>query len=186
MRNRIVFICVLCFYLFLGCSACGGPDAARPQGGFVLTSPAFKTGAPIPSVYTCDGSNGSPELRWTGTPAGTKSFALLCEDVSGPQRIFVHWVVWNIPSTVDHLPGKMPRTAKLADGTEQGKNDMPMWGYDGPCPPVELKNAREYVFTLFALDLRFETGKSYSAGLLLMEMEGHVLGRAKLRGTYRR
>ena len=38
---------------------------------FTLTSPAFKPGAAIPKVPTCDGQDVSPGLRWTPAPPGT-------------------------------------------------------------------------------------------------------------------
>ncbi|HZD91323.1 MAG TPA: YbhB/YbcL family Raf kinase inhibitor-like protein, partial [Pseudolabrys sp.] len=33
---------------------------------FVLESPAFRDGEPIPRKYTADGENVSPPLRWSG------------------------------------------------------------------------------------------------------------------------
>jgi hypothetical protein len=45
-----------------------------------LTSPAFANGAVIPKEYTADGRDISPPLSWSEVPAGTKSFALVCED----------------------------------------------------------------------------------------------------------
>ena len=45
-----------------------------------LTSPAFKQGSEIPSHYTSDGENVSPELSWKDAPANTKSFALVVHD----------------------------------------------------------------------------------------------------------
>ena len=62
--------------------------AAFAQGPFALTSTTFKDGTLMPRKVAnmnpqnpnCVGENVSPQLSWTGAPAGTKSFALLMED----------------------------------------------------------------------------------------------------------
>src|SRR5438094_682071 len=61
-----------------------------------LTSTAFEEGQPIPLDHTGEGRNVSPQLKWTDPPAGTKSFALICEDPDAPRGTFTHWVVFNI------------------------------------------------------------------------------------------
>ena len=49
----------------------------------------------------CVGDNVSPQLSWTGVPAGTKSFALLMEDPEGRGGAGVHhWVAYGIPANV--------------------------------------------------------------------------------------
>jgi Raf kinase inhibitor-like YbhB/YbcL family protein len=69
-----------------------------------LQSTAFKEGEMIPSKFTCDGENISPELNWSGSPGGTKTFALIVEDPDAQGGIFVHWVLYNIPAGVTGLP----------------------------------------------------------------------------------
>jgi hypothetical protein len=56
-----------------------------------LTSPAFANGAVIPKEYTADGRDISPPLSWSEVPAGTKTFALVCEDPDAPRGLWVHW-----------------------------------------------------------------------------------------------
>jgi phosphatidylethanolamine-binding protein (PEBP) family uncharacterized protein len=41
-----------------------------------LTSPSFQQGAEIPSYYTYDGEDASPELFWRDAPLNTQSFVL--------------------------------------------------------------------------------------------------------------
>ena len=74
-----------------------------------LNSPAFKQDGQIPSKYTCEGDDISPPLAWNGVPEGTKSLVLIIDDPDAPdpkapQRVWVHWVVYNIPPDVKSLP----------------------------------------------------------------------------------
>src|SRR5579872_1537522 len=70
------------------------------KGTMKLSSPAFSHNGSIPSQYTCDGANVSPSLQWSDEPAGTKTFALIVDDPDAPAKVWVHWVVFNIPNTV--------------------------------------------------------------------------------------
>ena len=49
-----------------------------------LTSPAFSEGEMIPARYTCDGSDISPALSWSGVHKSAKSLALICDDPDAP------------------------------------------------------------------------------------------------------
>jgi Raf kinase inhibitor-like YbhB/YbcL family protein len=94
-----------------------------------ITSPAFSEGGPIPTKYTCEGQDISPPLAWSGAPPNTKSFALIVDDPDAPdpakpQRVYVHWVVYNIPGNVAALP-ENASNKDLPKGAVQGKND---WG----------------------------------------------------------
>jgi hypothetical protein len=74
-----------------------------------LTSPAFTDRGRIPKKYTCEGEDISPPLSWSGTPEGTKSFTLIVDDPdapdpNAPRMTWVHWVLYNLPSTITELP----------------------------------------------------------------------------------
>ncbi len=106
---------------------------------FVLSS-VFTHQGEIPSQYTCEGSDISPPLSWSGTPEGTKSLALIVDDPDAPdpkapQRTWVHWVLYNLPPTASALAERLA-PEKLPSGTGQGKNDWGRTGYGGPCPPI--------------------------------------------------
>ena len=49
-----------------------------------IRSPAFSNGAAIPRVHTCEGKDVSPPLEFSGTPAGTRSLALIVHDPDAP------------------------------------------------------------------------------------------------------
>lgn len=73
-----------------------------PQKGehMKITSQQFQDGGNIPSLYTCDGKNISPALAWSELPANTKSLVLSCDDPDAPSGTWTHWVVFNIPATI--------------------------------------------------------------------------------------
>src|ERR1017187_9076141 len=86
--------------------------AATPaQGGAMslsLTSTAFAHQGAIPTKYTCEGADVSPPLTWSGLPQGTKSVALIVDDPdapdpAAPKMTWVHWVLYNLPPTVNGL-----------------------------------------------------------------------------------
>ena len=58
-------------------------------------------------------------------------------------------------------------------------------GYDGPCPPWNDEIVHHYVFTVYALDLpSLNLPDLFTGQDALKAMQGHVLGSARLTGTY--
>jgi Raf kinase inhibitor-like YbhB/YbcL family protein len=149
---------------------------------FQLTSPAFLDGQPIPEKYTCEGENVSHALAWTGAPAGTQSFVLINDDPDddGPKP-WVHWLIYNIPGSAAGLPENIPVRERLPDGSLQGTNSFKKIGYGGPCPPTGVHH---YTFTLFALDRLLPVAPKATRETIEAAMQGHVLGQARLVGTY--
>jgi len=151
----------------------------------VLTSPAFANGSGIPSRYTCEGEDISPELRWEGAPPATRSFGLIVDDPDAPdprapKMTWVHWVVYDLPADVHVLPEDAP-THGLPPGAKQGLNDWKRAGYGGPCPPI---GAHRYFFKLYALDAVLPDLGRPTKAQLLNAMKGHVLEEVHLIGTY--
>jgi hypothetical protein len=119
----------------------------------ILTSPAFEQDGQIPSKYTCEGDDISPPLAWDGVPDGTKSLVLIIDDPDAPdpkapQLVWVHWVVYNMPSHTRGLPENASK-AGLPRGTVLGLNDFKKTSYGGPCPPI---GRHRYFHKLHALD----------------------------------
>ena len=149
-----------------------------------LTSTAFQTGGALPSLFSCDERNMSPELSWSGAPPETKSFALVMHDPDAPVAGgYTHWLVYNMPASSDHIPERAPNQDHLPGGGMQGKNDSGTYGYTGPCPP---SGTHRYVFRLYALDIELPPGTGMSKSSLEKAMEGHILAQAELLGTYKR
>jgi Raf kinase inhibitor-like YbhB/YbcL family protein len=153
-----------------------------------LTSTAFVSGGAMPSRYTCDGEDLSPPLAWRGAPEGTRSFALLVDDPDAPDpkaptRVWVHWVVYNVPASVASLAeGASPRS--LPPGAREGRHDGGGGGWSGPCPPI---GRHRYFHKLFALDAVLpDLGPGARRAELERAIDGHVLATAELIGTYER
>ena len=185
------WIWLLSASLILGSAACAGaatqpsvsPTAPPP---IAITSPAFEPGAEIPKKYTCEGDDSSPPLEWAAPPAGTQSFALIVDDPDAPIRVWVHWVVFNIPADSRGLPDSASRaqskTINLPQGAVQGKTSFNRNDYGGPCPPA---GEHHYVFHLYALDTTLSS-ETMDKAALLEAMQGHVLAQGELTGVFKR
>lgn len=152
---------------------------------FVITSPAFADGEPIPSEHTCEGADTSPALVWSGAPAATRSFALIVDDPDAPdprapKQTWVHWVLYNLPSDTHALPADAEKHG-LPEGTCVGINDSKHAGYGGPCPPI---GRHRYFHKLFALDTVLPDLGHPTKDRLLSAMRGHILAQAQIIGTY--
>ncbi|MFM6036605.1 MAG: YbhB/YbcL family Raf kinase inhibitor-like protein [Sphaerospermopsis kisseleviana] len=148
-----------------------------------LTSSAFVDNGLIPAKYTCDGADISPPLNWEEIPPNTQSLALIVDDPDAPKMTFVHWVIYDIPSSVNQLPEKIVGGKTIPMGGIQGKNDFGKLGYGGPCPP---SGTHRYFFHLYALDKKLNLEPGVSKNQILTAMAGHVLAKAELMGKYQR
>jgi hypothetical protein len=110
-----------------GTAPAGGGEGAAAMG-FEVRSEVFVAGEPIPGKFTCDGSDVSPPLSWTGLPQGVASLALIMEDPDAAAGIWVHWLLYNIPASLDGLPEGVPADSELPDGSRSGLNS---WGRSG-------------------------------------------------------
>ena len=160
---------------------------AAGVGRFTIVSPSFAAGADIPAKHTCEGADLSPQLTWTGIPDGTKSLALVVDDPdapdpAAPRMTWVHWVLYDLPPAAKGLAEGVASKG-LPEGTREGRNDWKRTGWGGPCPPI---GTHRYFFKLYALDVVLPDLGTPTKGSLEKAMEGHVLGKAELVGTYRK
>jgi Raf kinase inhibitor-like YbhB/YbcL family protein len=147
-----------------------------------LISSAFDHLGSIPSRHTCEGEDLSPPLAWRGAPEGTRSFVLIVDDPdapdpSRPKRVWVHWLVYNLPATTHALP----EGGRLPAGALTGRNDSHGTDWDSICPPI---GRHRYFFKLYALDAELPDLKMPTKAELEQAMHGHVLARAELMGTF--
>lgn len=123
-----------------------------PDGGVVPGRCAFAVKAPKARVKLSENLN--PELSWSGVPAGTRSFALLCIDPDAPSRAddvnkddrevplklpratFTHWVIVDIAPSVTSIEEGAASAGVVArgkqqpagpEGARQGANDYTGW-----------------------------------------------------------
>jgi Raf kinase inhibitor-like YbhB/YbcL family protein len=122
--------------------------------------PAFAFGRPGDHGEACVLSgNRNPHLTWSGAPAGTKSFALVCIDGDVPSRgddvnkqgrtipadlprvDFAHWLMIDIPPTCgtiaegacsDGVTRHGKRNPEGPAGSRQGRNDYTGWFASDP------------------------------------------------------
>jgi Raf kinase inhibitor-like YbhB/YbcL family protein len=135
--------------------------------------------------YTCDFDNSSPELRWSDAPADAAGFVLIAQDPDAPKGNFTHWVVYNIPAHVHHLPAGIPAQETLPNGIRQGINGFGKLGYGGPCPPAN-DAAHRYYFRLYALKSLPELPSRATSEQVLTAIEPLVIAEAELMGRYQR
>ncbi len=149
-----------------------------------ISSPAFSEGSTIPKKFTCDGQNVSPQLAWTGIPAGAKSLALITHDPDAPSGDFVHWVIFDIPPALSGFPEGVPTTPNVQGVGTQGNNGAGKTGYMGPCPP--RGKPHHYMFQLYALDEALGLQPGSKRADVVQAMQGHILAQGQLMGTYSR
>ena len=149
------------------------------MAGLKLSSPEFSHGEKIPRKYGYKQKNVNPQLEIDGVPSETKSLALVMDDpdaVEPAGKVWDHWVVWNIE----------PNTSQIGEdetppGAVEGKNDYGDWGYGGPNPPDK---EHTYRFKLYALDTTINLRRNSKKEDLEEAMEGHIIEKTVLEGTY--
>ena len=150
-----------------------------------ITSTAFAHNGAIPPKHTCEGSDVSPPLAWTGIPPNAKSLVLIVDDPdapdpAAPKMTWVHWVLYNIPASASALAEAVK---SLPQGTLEGLNDWKRTGYGGPCPPI---GRHRYFHKLYALDVTLPDLQKPDKAKLEGAMRGHVVGQTELIGTYQK
>jgi hypothetical protein len=179
--------------------------SALAQEPFRLSSTTFSNDSTLPlsmilnnqvnGVNTCTangapGGDQSPQLSWTGTPRGTRSFVVVLYDVTAA---FTHWGMYNIAANVNQLPANAGK-AGSAYGL-QVENDFGLGQqYDGPCPPANVPpDAHQYVFTVYALSTPLvlpssanfpPNGETLYHALIEAGEQGAILGKASLTGFF--
>lgn len=175
----------IAFLLIAPLQAIAGEDITKPKVEILtVTSKTVQEGKSIPINHTGDGKDISPELSWSKAPATAKSIAVTCEDPDAPGGVWFHWIVFNLPPTTTNLKEGVDKKAALAGGGEQGTNDFDKLGYNGPAPPKGSEH--HYQFKVFALDQKLDLKPGCDKKQFYKAAAGHVVGRGKLTGLYKR
>lgn len=135
--------------------------------------------------FGCAGKNISPDLEWSGAPAGTKSYAITMYDPDAPTGSgWWHWTVYNLPASIHALPAGASH--HLPAGAVEGRTDFGGPGFGGACPPVGDKPHR-YVITVFALKTeKLGVPADQSAAMVGFALNSNTLARTSLTGLYSR
>jgi Raf kinase inhibitor-like YbhB/YbcL family protein len=122
------------------------PDQAIPE--------QFAFGATDPVLHVRLAANHNPQLKWSGAPAETRSFALICVDPDAPTKPddvnkegrvvpaslprgdFFHWAIVDVPATTTEIAAGECSNGIVAGGkrelsgpkgSRQGVNDYTSW-----------------------------------------------------------
>ena len=159
-------------------------DLQAPEN-FTLTSSAFEHGNAIPARFRgrVVAANISPALSWSAPPDGTVELVLIVEDPDAPGRLpAVHALASGIDPGIAGIPEN-----SLAKGNplllHLGRGPLRRVGWTGPAP-IPSHGPHSYVFQLFAVDRAIDLAPGFSRAEALERVAGHVIGRARLDGTY--
>jgi hypothetical protein len=159
-----------------------------------VSSESFKDGQTLPPAQRsgkmrAGGQDESPQLSWSGAPAGTRSYTVTMFDPDAPGHGgFWHWAVLDLPADVTSLPAGAGAedSRQLPSSALQLKNDGGFHGYLGAAPPPGHGRHR-YVLTVYALDVE-QLGLDAGAAPAKLEakLAPHILGRGTLIGIFER
>ncbi len=177
MKKWILILCLFAFCLLF----INSKDIYRIK----VKSSAFKNGEFIPSRYTCEGENISPEICWKINIKNVKSFVLISDDPDAPMGTWVHWVVYDIPAKITCLQEAMTKGKILKNGIKQGKTSFGDFGYGGPCPPSGI---HRYFFKVYALNIEKIDiiPEKADKNVILQKIKNNIIGYGELMGKYKR
>lgn len=158
-------------------------ESTTSLGTLTLGVSSLSPGSALPDVFTCKGASESPQVSWSGIPAGTKSLVLILEDPDAPTGVFTHWLVYNIPPRTGELAQGQSNAKVLSNEAQQGESSTGQRGYYPPCPPPG--STHRYIFHLYALDwyLSLPTADRASINEAL---NGHTIAKTEFMTTFTR
>jgi len=195
-------------------------NAQATDSNMAVTSPDISNNMPIAKKYafcmpdgagkTTGSENLSPQISWSGAPAGTKSYALVVVDpdvpakfddankagktidANFPRQNFYHWVLLNIPANISQIDAGKGKDAKFANplvndfaSFMKDKPAQTFVGYDGPCPPFNDARLHHYHFIVYALGVDSIPAAEFATGReAISDIEKHALAKGELVGTY--
>lgn len=167
------------------------PYAALPKlPSFSLTSTSITDGQPLATpqvsgIMGAGGADASPQLRWSGFPSETRSFAVTVYDPDAPTLSgFWHWAVANLPANVTELPEGVGDGRELPGGALTLVNDAGMRRYVGAAPPPGHGVHRYYVEVHAVKVEKLDLPEDASPAYLGFNLFQHAIARAVIFGTY--
>jgi len=152
------------------------------KDGSRLTSPQLSGLFGIPG-----GGDRSPQLAWSGAPAGTQSYAVTMYDPDAPTTAgFWHWAVFDIPAEVAELAGDAGNgeDGSLPGGAKTLRNDAGLSRFLGAAPP-EGHGDHRYFIAVHAVDVpSLDVGPDASPALLGFNLFMHGIARGVIMALY--
>ncbi|MCD7108846.1 YbhB/YbcL family Raf kinase inhibitor-like protein [Rhizobium sp. DKSPLA3] len=177
--------------ILIGLTLLGSSAAQAEAQEFRVTSTSMSEGGRLSSAqifkgFGCDGGNTSPQLSWSGAPAGTKSFAVTAYDPDAPTGSgWWHWNIVNIPVGETRLAASASGTEALPKGAVELKNDYGSVGFGGACPPSGV--VHRYIFSVHALNVEaLDLPKDASNALAGFMIGSTTIATARLTAVYNR
>jgi Raf kinase inhibitor-like YbhB/YbcL family protein len=161
-------------------------EKLHPVGTFTVTSTDVADGQPIDPKHSFAEGNISPQLAWSGFPAGTQSFVVNIYDPDAPTVSgFWHWTVANIPVSVTELATNAGRAddSGLPPGAVQSNNDFGTHGYGGCAPPPGDRPHRYYM-AVHAIDADHLDVEGAGNAVVGFNLAFHTLARALIVPTF--
>jgi Raf kinase inhibitor-like YbhB/YbcL family protein len=175
--HRTFSCAFLASILATGCAHAMQVSSSNVTNGALLAADQVKDG--------CGGRNISPSLSWSGAPPATKSFAVTAFDPDA-RGGWWHWVVVNIPASVQSLPPSAGNGRGLPQGAIQAENDFGDASYGGACPPPG-SGEHHYEFTVWALPGdRVPLDPNAKAEDVAAYLKAHAVAHAEVVGVYER
>jgi Raf kinase inhibitor-like YbhB/YbcL family protein len=141
----------------------------------------------FPIMYTCDGTNLSPQIEISGLGDASKviSIAMILDDPDAPIGTFTHWVIWNL-MPANTIPGNIPNLMNVTTPimAMQGANSAGKIGYIGPCPPPGKPH--RYFLKVYGLDTTLDLKPGSNKSILENAMNEHIVLQGEAMATYGR
>jgi len=187
--TRRAWIGLLAGAVLAGAAGCDGTDPDGKGGEHIMSitfeSSAFADGQAIPARYTHDGKDVSPPLAWSNVPPAAVQLALIVDDPDAPVGTWDHWIVYKIPADRSDLPeGTGAAGRHVPTPLVEGRNSWGNAAWGGPAPPPGKPH--HYHFKLYALDAPMDLPAGATKAQLEKAMNGHIIGKGELVGTYKR
>jgi Raf kinase inhibitor-like YbhB/YbcL family protein len=159
---------------------------AKQNTRLTVRSNAITPGGTIPERHVKNGENLSPPLQWSKGPQGTRSYAIVVEDLvtkAGETEVHHHWIAYDIDPSTTRLESGLAANPSPGRGVSQIKNLEGIAGYSGPNSLDGPSGT--YHFQVFALSAKLNLDPNTAdRDMVLGAMKGKVLASGDLIGRY--
>ncbi|NUW42843.1 YbhB/YbcL family Raf kinase inhibitor-like protein [Nonomuraea rhodomycinica] len=173
-----IVVTVTAVTAMLAMSGCGasflvGRSEAKEIAQINVSSPELREGEPLPREYSCEGTQGSPPLRWSSEPLPQAKSIAIVVDSHTQSESGVQWVLYNIPATTTELgPGAAENPP---DGSSQARVTSGKVGYQPPCA-----RGVSYRFTVYTLSAKVQAKEGAPLPEILREIADKTIARGRL------